>query len=155
AMPGFTSMSWDALGRMTQASVSGGAVDSYAYDAGRLRVWKNNRLFVRGMGGQVMAEDTFDAGAKTFTFSKKYGYFGGRLTGQKEDRLGTVQTGSRFYPYGEESPATSQDTNKFATHFRDANTGLDYARARYYSNEAGRFSSPDPAQTVESGNLYS
>jgi RHS repeat-associated protein len=32
----------------------------------------------------------------------------------------------------------------FTGYERDAETGLDYAQARYYSNQAGRFTSPDP-----------
>jgi len=33
---------------------------------------------------------------------------------------------------------------KFTSHERDAETGLDYMQARYYSSGQGRFSSPDP-----------
>jgi len=75
---------------------------------------------------------------------KKFGYFAGRKVGQKEDRLGTVQNGSRFYPFGEESASTGNDTDKFATYWRDSNTGLDYAMNRYYQATLGRFLSPDP-----------
>ena len=42
-----------------------------------------------------------------------------------EDRLGSI---GKYYPYGQEEPsATTNGTEKFATYFRDAETGLDYA----------------------------
>ena len=42
--------------------------------------------------------------------------------------------------------ATTNGTEKFATYFRDAETGLDYAVNRYHSPGSGRFISPDPYQ---------
>jgi RHS repeat-associated protein len=60
------------------------------------------------------------------------------------DRLGSNRTGSRYYPFGEEQVATSNDKDKFATYFRDSSTGLDYALNRYYGSNMGRFSTPDP-----------
>jgi len=81
---------------------------------------------------------------KTFSFVRRYAWFAGKMVGKKEDRLGTVQSGSRFYPYGEEWPATGQDDTKFATYWRDGSTNLDYAMNRYYQSTLGRFLSPDP-----------
>ncbi|MEW5978838.1 MAG: hypothetical protein AB1898_23840 [Acidobacteriota bacterium] len=37
------------------------------------------------------------------------------------------------------SPATSNDRDKFATYHRDNSTGLDYALNRYYGSTLGRF----------------
>jgi len=142
-MPGFSGFTWDAHGRMKTAVTSGGQTDSFQYGGDGLRVFKNGQLFVRGTRGELLA--VFDHG--TMNYVKGYSYFAGRVVGQKEDRLGTVQNGSRFYPYGEESGSTAGDNNKYATYWRDAGTGLDYAMHRYYANALGRFLSPDPAPT--------
>jgi RHS repeat-associated protein len=78
-----------------------------------------------------------------------YQYFGGKMirnaTGYvNQDRLGSI---GKFYPYGQERPsATTNGKEKFATYFRDSETGLDYAQARYHSSGDGRFLSPDPYQ---------
>jgi len=65
------------------------------------------------------------------------------LVGQT-DRLGSVTVNNRrYYPYGVEYTATSNDTEKYATYTRDSVSGLDYAVNRYYSSIWGRFLSPD------------
>ena len=76
-----------------------------------------------------------------------YEYFGGKLLKNaqgwvNQDRLGSV---GKFFPYGQERSATANGTEKFATYFRDAETGLDYAQNRYHSAGDGRFLTPDPA----------
>jgi RHS repeat-associated protein len=130
-----TTMTWDAQGRMATAGS-----DTYSYNPSNQRVYKNGKLFVRGIDGKVVAVYNTSGG---LTLSDAWEYFRGRKVGQKEDRLGTVQNGSRFYPYGEEHPATAQDKDKFATYWRDS-TGFDYAMNRYYMSAHGRFLSPDP-----------
>jgi RHS repeat-associated protein len=61
------------------------------------------------------------------------------------DRLGSVANGRRYYPYGEEmGTVTPQDRAKYATYTRDASTGLDYAKNRYYKSTWGRFTTADP-----------
>ena len=78
-------------------------------------------------------------------------YFGGRLLAPL-DRLGSVRMGPNgpvaYFPWGEERTTTPDGTDKFATYFRDVTNngvGEDYANARYYNNNFGRFWSPDPA----------
>jgi RHS repeat-associated protein len=78
-------------------------------------------------------------------------YFGGRLLAPV-DRLGSVRSNQNgniaYFPWGEERTSTPDGTDKFGTYFRDAtNNGIgeDYASARYYNNNFGRFWSPDPA----------
>jgi RHS repeat-associated protein len=82
-------------------------------------------------------------------------YFGRRML-VAMDRLGSVrnsQNGSMaYYPWGEEElqsngTTTPDGTDKFGTYFRDssvAGVGQDYANARYYNNNFGRFWSSDP-----------
>ena len=73
-------------------------------------------------------------------------YFGGKLiknsTGWvSPDRLGSI---GKYFPYGQERPSATQDgTEKFATYFRDSETGLDYADQRYHQPGMGRFMTPD------------
>ncbi len=52
----------------------------------------------------------------------------------------------KYYPYGVEiqQPPPANGTDKFATYFRDSETGLDYANNRYHQPGMGRFMSPDP-----------
>jgi RHS repeat-associated protein len=69
-------------------------------------------------------------------------YFAGRRLAVM-DRLGSVR-GNKYLPFGEEQPASANDTDKFATYFRDSSTGLDYAVNRYYGSNMGRFLTPDP-----------
>ncbi len=62
------------------------------------------------------------------------------------DRLGS-NTAGKYYPYGEDrGTPIANDQVKFATYTRNSATGLDYADQRYYSNQFGRFMSPDPYQ---------
>jgi RHS repeat-associated protein len=48
-----------------------------------------------------------------------------------------------YYPYGEEITSTNNDTYKFAQTYRDSDSGLDYARNRYYVSSIGRFLTAD------------
>lgn len=51
------------------------------------------------------------------------------------DRLGSDrESGGPYLPYGEESSATANGTEKFGTYFRDSFTGMDYADQRYYAS---------------------
>jgi RHS repeat-associated protein len=76
-------------------------------------------------------------------------YFGGKLIKNMNgyvhaDRLGSI---GKYYPYGQERPtATANGTEKFATYFRDSDTGLDYAQNRYHAPGQGRFLSVDRMQ---------
>ena len=83
-------------------------------------------------------------------------YFGGRLLAAV-DRLGSVRGNGNgpiaYFPWGEEEKqstgyTTPDGTDKYATYFRDGTingAGQDYANARYYNNNFGRFWSADRA----------
>jgi RHS repeat-associated protein len=87
------------------------------------------------------------------------------------DEKGAVISRTDYQPYGEEIASTQrtadlgytvQDTVKqgFTGYFKDDETGLDYAQARMYKKELGRFTSPDiplidqNPENPESWNLY-
>jgi RHS repeat-associated protein len=99
--------------------------------------------------------------------------FSGNLYYYSEDLLGSsrtlVQAGQTspcydadFYPFGGERVVTSTcpQNYKFTGKERDAETGLDYFGARYYSNGLGRWLTPDKpfadqiAHRPQSWNLY-
>jgi RHS repeat-associated protein len=64
------------------------------------------------------------------------------------DSSGNMVYRAEFDPYGkllyEWSSPTNLNTKKFTGYERDAATNLDYAQARMYASEWGRFLSPDP-----------
>lgn len=61
------------------------------------------------------------------------------------DASGNVINRHDYYPYGKEiTPWSDGETHKFSGKERDAESGLDYFIARYYSSAQGRFVSPDP-----------
>jgi RHS repeat-associated protein len=76
-------------------------------------------------------------------------YLAGHVVGQWSDRLGSTRytpsgsTYAHYYPYGEEITSTNNDTYKYARLYRDSDSGLDYARNRFYSSAIGRFLTPD------------
>src|SRR5208283_5049680 len=78
------------------------------------------------------------AGSGTLYF---YSITGHRLGSVRANRSGQTFA---YYPWGEERTSTPDDQDKFATYFRDG-FGEDYASARYYNSNFGRFWSPDPA----------
>lgn len=77
------------------------------------------------------------------------------------DRTGSLAGVKRhdYFPFGDEAPGDANwrvpargyvgdnVRQKFTGHERDYETGLDYAKARYYSPAQGRFTSPDPLLT--------
>jgi len=74
---------------------------------------------------------------------------------------GTVCFMSEYYPYGQELnfSSTCSTSYKFTGYERDAETGIDYAFARYYNPRIGRFMSGDPiggdTPDPQGHNLYS
>ena len=62
------------------------------------------------------------------------------------DRLGSI---GKYFPYGQERPsATTDGKEKFATYFRDSETGFDYADQRYHQPGMGRFMTADAAPSA-------
>jgi RHS repeat-associated protein len=134
---------------------------AYSYAPGNKRVWRGAW---DGNGTQTVDEVTFwgvngqklttyalqlDSGQFIATPTGNNYYFGGKLiknaTGYvTPDRLGSL---GKYFPYGQERPsATTDGKEKFATYFRDSETGLDYAQNRYHQPGMGRFMTADPYQ---------
>jgi RHS repeat-associated protein len=65
------------------------------------------------------------------------------------DVNGNAVSTHKYLPFGEElSPSSSNSSHKFTGHERDAETGLDYMLARYYSVSHRRFTAVDPGGDV-------
>jgi RHS repeat-associated protein len=124
----------------------------YAYSPDNLRMWRGSssidELTVYSMGQKLGAYNlSVNNGALVATCTGYYEYFGGKLLKNASGYVNVDGRGSigKYFPYGQERPsATANGKEKFATYFRDAETGLDYAQNRYHSAGDGRFLTPDP-----------
>lgn len=135
---------------------------TFAYDAAGLRVTKNSTIYIYS-GRKVIAE--YPSGTPSASPSVEHIYRGelrlatissGITTYHYADHLsvradtdtnGTVVRTFGHYPFGETWYETgTSDKWKFTTYERDSSTadsGLDYANARYYSSRMARFTSSD------------
>ena len=157
-------MSYDGENRMTAYNGSAG----YTYDGNGLRVVKSasgTSTVSIFSGSSVIAE--YDNGATPGSPSREYVYngagdttgllamfSGGATTYYHQDHLsvrlttdanGNVLSQQGSFPFGEQW-YQSGSTNKmvFTSYNRDAESGLDYAMARYYNSRTGTFCSADP-----------
>jgi RHS repeat-associated protein len=149
ALPGCTNgYGYDIENRLTSAANA-----QYSYAPGNKRLFKRvgstDEVTFYGISGQKLAtySMTFVSNTLTLTQTGTWYYFGGKLIKNAggyigHDRIGSV--GNKFFPYGQEKVPTANNTEKFATYFRDSETGLDYAQNRYHQPGMGRFQTPDP-----------
>jgi RHS repeat-associated protein len=162
---GNTAYTYDAESRIKSSTI-GGVTTLYTYDAEGRRVRKATGTsgavtnYWYGPGGAQIAES--DA-AGNFT---NYVFFAGQRLARNvggdikyyitdhlhstavfADKSGAVIDDNDFYPWGGVVPNvgfTGSDNHfKFTGTERDAETGLDYFGARYYSSSMGRFVSAD------------
>jgi RHS repeat-associated protein len=153
---------YDAENRMTSANAQNMGATAYAYDEEGRRVWKTaagaSTVYSYDEAGELIAE--YSTGTPA-TFGTQY---------LSADQIGTTRlitnnTGAvierfDYVPFGQEIPARVDGRGpdyesgvfpnipdvqslKFTGKERDAETGLDYFGARYFSGAQGRFTSPD------------
>ncbi len=148
---------YDAENR--QVSYNGGQA-TYGYDGDGRRVQKIagsvTTLFIYNMEGQMVAEYAMNGvssgGGTSYLTADTLG--SPRVV---TDASGNVKARHDYLPFGEEVSANvggrttaqgySQVDNvrqQFTGYERDGETGLDYAQARYYASQKGRFTSVDP-----------
>ncbi len=151
--------------------ISGAGGLTYTYDADGNRVEKSDggnppsgtlywymSLGIVGesdLAGNLQSEYVFFDGErvarKDFPGKTVSYYFSDQLKTASviTDAIGTIKAESDYYPWGGELQFTNNDSNhyKFTGKERDAETGLDYFGARYYSNGLGRFISADWSAT--------
>lgn len=169
---------YDAENRVTASSSGSNGSGTYSYDGNGLRIEKTSgkttTVYIFS-GAKVIAE--YPSGGNPTSPSREYVYAGGALlasisgtttTYYQQDHLsnrlmsdstGAVVENLGAYPYGESWYNTSSDKWLFTSYERDAESGNDYAMARYYVNRFGRFLSTDPlsgsATDPQSLNHYS
>ena len=171
---GVSGLTYDANGNQSVASGGGydaenrfvGYYDNgnqYAYDAQNKRIWNwsgaldtygnatNYTLIAYSPSGQRLGayslvphpnlqNGTYNPYLQV-TLSTVDEYSGSRRLATI-DQLGSAGT---YFPWGEDKGSTNpQNTWSYATYWRDSASGLDYANNRYYSNDYGRFMTPDP-----------
>jgi RHS repeat-associated protein len=159
---GSNTLVYDGENRATSATNSSTS-GTYTYDGRGLRVQKvagsTTTVYVFS-GSKVIAE--YDNGVAPTSPSREYVYSGATLLAKFDstgihyyhqdlvsnrlvtDSSGNVAEQLGHYPYGELWYNASNDKLFFTTYERDAESGNDYAQARYYVNRLGRFSSTDP-----------
>ncbi|MGH7868361.1 MAG: RHS repeat-associated core domain-containing protein [Candidatus Dormibacteraceae bacterium] len=152
---------YDIENRIVFAGSSSYPLLAYSYAPGNKRVWRGvwnpythaqtvDEITFWGANGQKLTTYNLSIYGTTQLVAAASGtnyYFGGKLiknTGGyvTPDRLGSI---GKYFPYGQERPsATTDGKEKFATYFRDSETGLDYADQRYHQSGFGRFMTTDP-----------
>jgi RHS repeat-associated protein len=160
-----TQYTWNVENRLATTQGSG-TTTWYSYDDRGRRVMKdanstpgtyssgNWEFYFYGIDGQKVMTLLCGSSGGVYGCSPQFDiHFGRKLLQSKgtpvvTDRLGSVRWNYyntiAYYPWGEERTSTSNDYDKFGTYLRDS-PGQDYARARYYNLNVGRFWSPDPA----------
>jgi RHS repeat-associated protein len=168
AAGGTRSFSYDGENRLIAATEPNTGAIGYGYDGEGRRVWKTvgekTTWFVYDAQGQLAAEYGEAAAAPCTTCFVTVDWLGS--TRLVTDGAKAVQRGIDYLPFGEEIEnghngrtagvyglgvngsasypgAADGVTARFTGKERDAETGLDYFLARYYSPAQGRFTSPD------------
>lgn len=166
---GRNSYTYDAEGRVVTLN----GAQTYMYDAEGRRVAKYSggsisSIYLLGLGGEQVTELTSSGGWKHSNLFAP----GGRLVASYEGPNGTAAAGYHFhltdwlgtermqttaagaqeetcasYPFGDGLNCTGTSADATEQHFtgkeRDAESGLDYFFARYYSSNLARFMTPD------------
>jgi RHS repeat-associated protein len=179
---GQNTLVYDGENRAVSATVTGSSSGTYTYDGKGLRIQKvsvvsgttTTTVYVFS-GGKVIAE--YDNGASPSLPTREYILAGGKLLAKIDtsgtkyyhqdhlsnrmvtDSSGNTVTQMGHFPFGESWYNVTKDKLTFTTYERDAESGNDYAQARYYISRLARFSSPDPIggnpSNPQSWNRYS
>ena len=148
---GGASFVYDGEGRRVQKISSSGAVTTYVHDAMGNLAAEYSTAAPAAAGTQYLTSD-FLGSTRLITDASgnpvrcfDYLPFGEEIPAGMNGRTGCYETmGSPQYP----SPPDVAD-QKFTGKERDAETGLDFFGARYYSSAMGRFMSPDWSAKAE------
>jgi RHS repeat-associated protein len=156
---------YDALGQRVAKYSNGSITNAYLYDLSGHMVTELNSSFVPDreeffLGGRHLATNLPSSSTITYVLSDWIGTERARAAS-----AGTLCQTIISQPFGDNQQASGNcnPTSAFYTgKERDAESGLDYFGARYYSSNMGRFSSPDPSGLAsvnpanpQSWNLYS
>jgi RHS repeat-associated protein len=172
---GTTTYTWDSRDRLTQVDTAA-ATSRFGYDSNGLRVAVrdlegSHRLVLDGL--EELAEYDASAATQIARFdhdpTRVDGLLGEEVSGQGKnfflvDALGSVYglvdpgtslTAQYSYDaFGTRTPQLNQISTAWGFTGRRLDGELEYARARYYDAQIGRFSSSDPAGMVDGPNRY-
>lgn len=164
AYDGRSNLRMDGEMRLRQSSENGNPATTYEYDGEGRRVAKDTAggsrtVFVYDAFGNLTAEY---GGSNDLSGTPPYFLHTDTLgsTRLTTDLNGTVVRRTDYWPFGQEINSLTQDapyrtvamgynsalrtpSTLFTGKERDAETGLDYFGARYFSSAQGRFTSPD------------
>ena len=172
-------LSYDGPGRLTRAVLPDGTAAEYAYDPFGRRLRKRchgTETHYLWAGHQLIGETTRDADGREIE-RRDYLYHPGsftplamRLNGASydfhcdhrgapirvSDAAGTLVWTADYSAFGEARVrgARIEQNLRFPGQYFDAETGLHYNRARYYTPRWGRYLSPDPLGLAGGLNLY-
>jgi RHS repeat-associated protein len=148
-MPGVAMMRtacYDAENRMVSETDASGNTATYAYDGYGRRVSKTvggvTTTFVYDPNGELAQEYGGPAPCASDTQYLTTDQLGSTRLLTNAD--GTVAATYDYLPFGEEfTPSADCNPIRFTSKERDAETGLDFFGARYFSAAQGRFTTPD------------
>lgn len=154
----YRTFTYDGENKQTLVKYSSNAtIGEYFYDGDGKRVKKvvpstgETTVFVYDAAGKLIGDySTVVASAN----DAKVAYLTSDHLGSQRittDAIGQTSSRRDFMPFGEEISRSGYGSDtvreKFATYKRDEEINLDYAQARAYSNNLGRFTSTDPVFT--------
>ncbi|MEZ5306101.1 MAG: RHS repeat-associated core domain-containing protein [Pyrinomonadaceae bacterium] len=154
---------YDGENKQIKVTNTAGTIGEYSFDGDGKRVKKQvpatgeTTHFIYDAGGKLIAEYSTMVEP---TATAKANYLTNDTLGSPRiltDRDGNVASRRDFLPFGGEIPTGNGERNsaqgyggqdsirqKFTGYESDAETSLDYAKARMHSYYQGRFTSPDP-----------
>jgi RHS repeat-associated protein len=143
---------YDAENKQVEVIESSVTIGAYFYEGDGKRVKKiagsEETIFVYDAGGKLIGEysTVVQTGSNAKTVYTTNDHLGSPRI--NTDGVGTVISRHDYHPFGEEIARTGYGSDTISKQFtgyeRDGETGLDYARARMYGNNLGRFTSVDP-----------
>ena len=154
--PQLRAFTYDGENKQTKVVQQGATVGEYFYDGDGRRVKKigttNNQtettIFVYDAGGKMVAEYSTNPVPAS---EAKVNYPTSDHLGSPRintDANGAVIARHDYLPFGEEISRAGYGADnlrqKFTSYERDIETDLDFAEARYYNNNHGRFTAVDP-----------
>ncbi len=157
-----TTYAYDQEERLTSFTPAGGATTTYEYDGGGLRVAKTTRAtttsFTWDRGGSLPLLLSDGDNSYIYGASGPIAHVtsGGAVRYYHQDALGSTRVLSddrgatvgafSYAPYGLLAASSGTETTRlgFAGEYTDAESGLQYLRARYYDPATGQFLTRDP-----------
>jgi RHS repeat-associated protein len=148
---------YDPDGRRRSKSVNG--VVTYFINDGVNEAMELNvsgarrRIYVNGIDTDAHVATYDDAGGTGWAFYHT-NHQGSVLLTTRYSAGGVVDTSYNYGAFGETTDSATGNPIRYTGRYLDAETGLYYYRARYYSASVGRFLQTDPIGVKDDLNLY-